>query len=163
MVARVQRDASVKALLIMVLYAAVATLGFTVLFNIRGKKMLIAVLGGCIGWFTYLLLHRLSSSTIFSFFIASLAVGLYSELMAVLWKQPATIFNVCAIIPLVPGSGMYYTMFESIQGEVSKSISLGLETISIAGAIAAGIALASSIAKIASHITGTIKKHNDVP
>jgi Uncharacterized conserved protein len=55
---------------------------------------------------------------------------------------------ICAIIPLVPGAGMYYTMFETIKGNLDKTIILGIETISSAGAIAVATVLVSSTIKV---------------
>lgn len=133
------------------LYAFIATAGFGVLFNIRGKQLFWAALGGGITWYLYLLIDKTTSSQLLSYFAASIAAGMYAELMARLLKTPATVFVMCGIIALVPGGGMYYTMFESVQGNVSKSLSLGLETMSIAGAIALGILVSSSILKLVTY------------
>lgn len=133
------------------LYSFVATAGFAVLFNIRGKKLPWAAFGGFISWYSYLIIYKYTSSQLIAFFTASIAAGMYSELMARVLKTPATLFVMCSIIALVPGSGMYYTMFQSISGNVSKSLSLGLETISIAGAIALGILVSSSVVKLATY------------
>ncbi|MCY6370449.1 threonine/serine exporter family protein [Clostridium ganghwense] len=130
------------------LYALIATLGFAVLFNIKGKNILFASIGGSVGWFVYLLTLTYSPSKIFAMFLASIALSIYSEIMARVLKAPVTIFMICAIIPLVPGSGMYYTMLESIKGNIDKSLSLGLETLSIAVSIAAATILVASITNV---------------
>lgn len=129
-------------------YALLATLGFGVLFNIKGKNLIFASIGGAITWFLYLLSKSYTSSDIISLFYASVAAGLYSELMARFLKSPVTSFSICSVIPLVPGGGMYYTMLESVRGNVNNFLSTGLNTLSSAGAIAAGILLASSITKL---------------
>jgi len=129
------------------LYALVATLTFGILFNIRGKKLFIASLGGGLSWFVYLLASYYGQSNVFSFFMASLAAGVFSEVMARIMKTPVTTFVICAIIPLVPGGGMYYTMLDSIRGNINDSLNKGLETLTIAGAIAVGIILVSSTSK----------------
>lgn len=138
-------------MILSLLYSFIATAGFGVLFNIRGKKLFWAALGGGLSWFLYLIIYRVTSSQLLSYFAASIAAGMYSELMARLIKAPVTVFVMCSIIALVPGGGMYYTMSESIQGDVSKSLSLGLETMSIAGAIALGILVSSSVVKLATY------------
>lgn len=128
----------------------VATFGFTIILHIRGLRMLAAAAGGALAWLVYLVLFQATGSVTLASFTASLAVGLFSEIMAVVFKSPATVFTVCAIIPLVPGSGMYYTMWESLQKNTEKSITLGVETLFIAGAIAVGLAVSSSLAKLVS-------------
>lgn len=129
-------------------FSVFATLGFCVLFNIKGKNLLYASLGGGLGWFVYMLCQDMKLTTTTSMFIASLLIGFYSEVMARVQKAPVTIFVVCALIPLVPGGGMYYTMLESVKGNINSSLQLGLETITNAGALAVGIVLTSSISRI---------------
>ena len=38
-----------------ILSAAIGTLGFAFVFNIRGKKVFFAAFGGCLGWVLFLL------------------------------------------------------------------------------------------------------------
>jgi uncharacterized membrane protein YjjB (DUF3815 family) len=96
----------------------------------------------------YLFSLEYYGSDLLGLFIASFAAGLYSESLARILKTPVTTFSICSIIPLVPGGGMYYTMLESVQGNINQFLSTGLNTMSSAGAIAVGILLASSITKV---------------
>lgn len=129
-------------------YAFIATFAFTILFNIKGKSTFFAAVGGGLGWLAYTFCLEINISTIISFFNASIIVAIYSESMARILKTPVTTILICAIIPLVPGSGMYYTMLETIKGNVNKALSEGLNTLTIAGVIAIGIILVSSIVKL---------------
>lgn len=130
------------------LYALIATLAFSFLFNIRGKNIIFTALGGGIGWFFYLLSLKFELSVTFALFIASISISLYSEIMCRTLKTPVTTFIICAILPLVPGNGMYYTMFESISGNFTKSLTIGFQTIINAGSIALAIVLVSSTTKL---------------
>lgn len=132
-------------------YAFIATFAFSIIFNIKGKNTFFAAIGGGLGWFVYTFSLELNFSTIISFFNASIVVSTYSEFMARKLKTPVTTILICAIIPLVPGSGMYYTMLKIIKGDVTKALSEGLNTITIAGIIAIGIILVSSIVKLISY------------
>lgn len=126
----------------------IGSIGFGVLFNIRGKRLIFAGIGGGLSWFFYLLfLHTFSMQTL-AYFVASIAASIYSEILARVLKCPVTTFIICSIIPIVPGSGMYYTMFESIQGNVEKSLFTGVNTLFAAGAIAIGIILVSSTTRV---------------
>ncbi len=136
-------------MLLNVLYTLIATLCFGVLSNIRGKNLIFAALGGGLTWLFYLTTSSYFHITnMFCFFIASVIASAYSEIMARVLKTPVTTFIICAIIPLVPGGGMYNTMLESVQGNVNASLILGLQTLYIAGTIAVGIFSVSSIARI---------------
>lgn len=130
------------------IYALIGSLGFGIIFNIKGKNLIMAAFGGGLAWIIFQLSTIVNLSTSTSLFIATLGVSIYSEIMATLMKAPVTIFVICSIIPLVPGSGMYYTTFESVQGNITTSLNLGIETLFNAGAIAIGITLVSSISKI---------------
>jgi len=129
-------------------YAFLSSLGFGILFNIRGKNLIIASIGGGLAWFTYLLSGRVQSSIAFSLFLASMVGSIYSEIMARIYKNPVTMFIICAIIPLVPGGGMYYATLEAVKGNLSLALNKGVETLFSAGAIAVAIVFVSSISTI---------------
>lgn len=141
-----------------ILYASLATLGFSVIFNIHGKKIVPAVLCGTLGWSIYLVSFHFTRSNIISVFLGSVFIGLYSEIATRILKEPATLFIVPGIIPLVPGSGIYYTMSASIHSEISETLSLGIGTVNTAGAIAVGVAVAVSLRKIAQTLKPGAKK-----
>lgn len=128
-------------------YAGLGSFAFGILFNIRGKNLIFAGISGMIGWLTYLTLLDNGNSTNVSLFGASLIVSLLSEILARILKSPVTIYVIAGIIPLVPGSGMYNTMFECITGSLDKAISLGFSTLINAGSIALGIVFVSSIGR----------------
>lgn len=133
------------------LYAILSTLGFGIIFNIKGKNLIYASIGGGLGWMAYSFGLAFNLSTTTSMFMGSILIGIYSESMARLRKAPVTVFVVCALIPLVPGGGMYYTMLESIKGNIDASLKVGLETITNAGALAVGVLLTSSISRLIGH------------
>ncbi|WP_446899385.1 threonine/serine exporter family protein [Clostridium sp. LBM24168] len=130
------------------IYALIATLCFAVLSNTRGKNLIFSSIGGGISWFIYLFIHfHLNLSNILAYFVAALIGAIYSEIMARILKTPVTTFVIGAIIPLVPGGGMYNTMFETVQGNIDKSLETGIRTLTIAGTIAVGVFSVSSISK----------------
>lgn len=129
-------------------YSFMGSLAFCVLFNIRGKNLIIGSLGGAIAWFIYLILINLHYSVTYSLFMASIGISIYSEILARIMKTPVTTFVTSAMIPLVPGSGMYYTMLETVKGNVNQSLTLGLQTLINAGAIAVAIIFISSLNKL---------------
>jgi len=43
---------------------------------------------------------------------------------------------------------MYYTVFEAVKGNVVESLNYGIETISLAGVIAVGIILVSTLSRL---------------
>lgn len=126
----------------------IASFGFGILFNIRGKNLVAAAIAGAWGCLIYQLALYGHLGEIFSLFLAACGISLYCEILARKLKTPVTSFVICALIPLVPGGGMYYTMMEIINGNTMKAIETGLNTLGCAGALALGIALFSAICPI---------------
>lgn len=135
-------------ILLQLTWAFLATLGFGVMFKVPMRDLPFAALGGALSWGSYLVLRTMTGSESFSYFMASIAVGIYGELAAAFLKRPATVFILSAIIPLVPGAGMYRTMFEAVAGNAESSANAGFQTLTLAGAIAAGLAVASAVSRI---------------
>jgi uncharacterized membrane protein YjjB (DUF3815 family) len=79
--------------------AGLATLGFSVVFNIHGKKTVPAVIGGMLGWLLYLLAFKATGSKAISSLLASTFIGFYAEGAAKLFREPASIFILPAIHP----------------------------------------------------------------
>ena len=109
------------------LYAFIGCVGFCVIFNIRGLDMLFAPHGGALGWFVYLLLKDYGGD-IFIFFLATVAITIYAEAMARARKTPVTGYLLVALLPLVPGGGIYYTMEYCINGDTANFVQTGLHT-----------------------------------
>lgn len=129
------------------LVAFIASLGFGVIFNIKGRNLIFAAIGGGLSWFFYLSLTKIGVGTILSLFSSSIIFSIYSEICARYLKTPVTTLVVCALIPLVPGAGMYYTMYQTITGNVSNALELGLNTLASAGTLALGVIFVSTITK----------------
>ncbi len=79
-------------------------------------------------------------------FLGSLVAALVGEVLATRLRAPATIFLTVAIIPLVPGAGLYNTMLALVQGRSADAASAGSSTILAAGGIALGLSIAASAA-----------------
>ena len=134
-------------MIIEVIGAFIATFGFGIIFNIKDKNLYFAAICGALGWFVYKLSLSFGLKDTTSLFLASVSLSLYSEIFARILKTPVTTFIIAALIPLVPGGGMYYTMVEVITGDITKSLEIGINTLSSAGVLALGVVLVSSITK----------------
>lgn len=130
------------------LWAFLACIGFSVLFNIHGAGMFICAGGGALGWLCYLLTAPLVHSDIIQYFFAALVISAWSELMARLRKCPVTSYLLVALFPLVPGGGIYYTMEYAMSGETSLFLSTLLHTLGLVGALATGVLLVSSLMRL---------------
>ena len=139
-------------MILQVIYAFIVSLGFGILFNVRNKNLFFAALGGAIGWFCYSITLNLYSSEMLAIFLASISISIYAEIFSRVLKNPVTLFLICSLIPLVPGSGMYYTTFETVKGNYELSLIKGLDTLSYAGSIAVAVILTSTVANLLTNI-----------
>lgn len=131
-----------------VVYAFFATIAFAVVFNVPKDELVSNGISGALGLFCYLYFYKLSDSKTLASFIAAIAIGICGEVYARLHKKPVTMFIVPALIMLVPGAGSYYTMISILQQKYKDALKYGIETGTIALAIAAGLLLVTSSVKI---------------
>ena len=130
------------------LYAALASAGFAFVFELRRPQHILASsFAGAMSWLVYLVAEPVLGP-VGRNFVATLAVAVLSEIFARAFKSPATVFLIIGIVPLVPGGGLYRTMSALIDGNMELFVRHGLEAASIAGAIAAGSSLVSSVVRI---------------
>ena len=130
---------------IQVLAAALASGGYCILFNIRMPGVFICMAGGGLGWGVYLLAVRLGGSALRGNFLAAAPISLYAEIMARVRKFPAFSYLVIALLPLVPGAGVYYTVEYLLQGNRAMSFERGVRTAATAGVLAVGMLVVSSL------------------
>ena len=123
------------------LCAFLACMGFILVFNIHGVGKLICGVGGALGWLVYLLAGR----TIFAAFLASAAIGVFSEVMARLRRCPVTGYLLVALLPLVPGGGIYYAMSYCVSGDIQQFLVTLLHTFGMAAALAVGAMMTASL------------------
>ncbi len=115
-----------------------ATAAFGILFQAPKKSLVISGVIGAVGWVLFVLLrHHLGYNSFHANFFAAVIIALGSDLSARIFKQPATIFVIPGIIPLVPGLGMYQGMTQIIE----KNYELGTATLLTACTDSAAIAL----------------------
>lgn len=126
------------------LTAALASLGFAVLFNVRGKNLWVAAEIGGFAGLIYEACIEAGASVAVALFVASFSLALASEIAARHMKTPVTTFLICALIPLVPGGSLYYTVLEVVQGNLDGAIIKGIDTIVQACSITIGVTLVSS-------------------
>ena len=124
-----------------------AVIFYSLLMN--SPKQLIkftAVISG-LGYIIYDIFRYFVESEILGYFIATLFIAIIGEVMARIKKMPSTIFVFPAIIPLVPGIGLYQTMLKLVQNDFSAALTQGVQTVFIAGAIAVAVAIINVLAR----------------
>ena len=137
------------------LWAFLACAGFSIIFNICSVSgTLICCVGGAWGWLVYLLVLLTGASDLMGYFVAGMAIAAYSELMARIRKCPVTGYLLISFFPLVPGAGIYYTMLYAMRGEAALAAEQGMQTLGIAGCLALGVLVMSSLVRMIISLRG---------
>ena len=145
--------------IIQIVTAFIGSLGFAILFNVRGIKLVIASLGGFLAWLLFVLLGYLSvHNEPIRYFIVAAAVSLYAEIMARIFRTPTTTFIITALIPLIPGSSLYYTMAYAFDSDMARFIEKGIYTLELAVALALGILAIGAVMQVVNTLHAVKKK-----
>jgi uncharacterized membrane protein YjjB (DUF3815 family) len=134
--------------IIQILMGYLGTLGFNILFNLRGKKLWLASFGGLLSWAVVLLLDAWLPSETMRYFLGSAAGALYGEILARVEKTPTTTFLVPSVIPLIPGSALYYTMNYALNKQWQMFGQQAFYTLTLAGALAVGIIAVTTVFRL---------------
>lgn len=135
-----------KDTIVQILMAFGGSLGFGLIFHIRAKLLFPAAIGGLMAWCVNLIfVSRLGNAALASFFAAAFA-AFYAEILARLMKAPSTLFFVPAVVPLIPGASLYYTVSSIVAQNWPQFRQYGAETTEYALSIAAGMCLAWAFA-----------------
>ncbi len=126
----------------------VGVFGFSILFNIHRMGILFGCIGGILGWGAYCLAEYLGCSADICMLLSSAAAAVYAEIMARIRKCPAIGYLVLSIIPLIPGSALYYTMTYMVRGDMLDFGTKGMDTLVQFGMMAVGILLVSTTVRV---------------
>jgi len=124
---------------IQLLSCGAAAAAFSVLLHQPKSTIPVSSFVAMAGYSVYLLLGRTTTA----YFLATLLIGLCCELFARIMKRVATLFVTGAIVPLVPGVGLYNTMRYVVEGDYGKAVQMGAATVLGICAIALAITLSS--------------------
>ena len=146
--------------IIQTLMGAIGAVGFAILFNVRGKRLLLFFLGGALDWAVYLLCTHNGYGIFVGLLLATMTAALTSEVLARVIHAPVLILLVPMLIPLVPGSDLYYSMDALVRGNRDVFFARGTVAITSAGAICLGIICVTAITHVVFSISDHIRKHH---
>ena len=114
----------IEKMIFQIFSAVITTCGFGLMFNIKNKNLVHTSIAGGLSW------------------------AVYSEIIAKRISTPVTTILIAALIPLAPGGGIYYTMYNLLDKNYPIAVQKGIQTFIIAGAMAVGIFSASTLFKL---------------
>ena len=122
-----------------VLGAFFGTVGFAMLVHIPRRACFVSGLIASLSYLVYWLMTYLGLPDPMAVFIGSLFGSLAGLLSARLMKIIGTVFLMSAVIPVVPGLGLYRMMSALGQGQVGAGARTGVQTMITVAMIALGL------------------------
>ncbi len=138
--------------MIQLLMALLGSAGFALMFHLPRRLLGAASLGGLFCWFIYLVCQPVMRGYFLPSFVASAWGAFYAEILARVLKVPSTPFFVVAMIPLIPGSTLYYAMDQMVHGYLSLASAYGVQTMQCALGIGGGMSIAWSVCDLSRKI-----------
>lgn len=144
--------------------AFTGSFGFALLYGLRGKLLIPASLGGLLSWGTYLLftLCFTEENMFLNCFLATVAAAVYVHIIAYCLKAATIVFLIPSIVPLVPGSDLYYVFLCLYRNEKADMYlhlgNLCKFVFAIAGGMTVVWAIKSVIRNIKKKKDGTVRR-----
>lgn len=135
-------------LIIQMWMALVGSLCFSMIFNVRGWRALMNAVLGTLCYAAYLAMSLRGLSVFAAFFAASLLAELGCEVLARKSHTPLIMMLFPVLVPLIPGSDLYRSMYALIQGDMVQGWLYGQRLIAEIAAINFAIVTGSSLSQI---------------
>ena len=139
---------SLWEMVLQVVSAFVGVVTLAVLFQVPKKYLILTGVTGAVGWFVQLTMTELLENQVFVAFLAAFSVAILSQIFARVSKAPVTLYLVTGILPLVPGIGMYRTVYYLLQGNNKETSHYFAYTLQVAGMIALAIFVVDSFFRV---------------
>ena len=121
------------------LSAVAGTVGFAMLFRVRPKFLLACAVGGFLAYGVYLLTKVYVDGEFFPNVAAAVATAVYSEICAHKLKAPVQLFTIPALVPLMPGGALYYSMYYLLAKDTPEALRHTVSTLETAFGLAGGV------------------------
>ena len=129
----------------LIVLTLLASTGFSVVFNIQWKDLPFAALGGVIVRVVFILFQLILPYRFVYTILAAFFAALYSEILAIVKKEPSTLNLYPSIVPLIPGDLFYYVALGIVWGNGNLLSEFGPDLVLALVGISVGFVLCSTI------------------
>lgn len=133
------------AMLLQTIATFILTVSFCVILAAPKSEWIFCGISGVLSYLANQLLLTGGVHPVLATLGATMALAIASRTLAVIRRQPVTVYLMPGIFPLVPGAGIYFTAYYLIAGDMAAFSQKGMETLETAVAIALGIVFASGL------------------
>ena len=104
-------------ILINIVFSIIGSIGFALTINVPRRALFLTGISGACGWMTYWVLIRLHSGRMIANLVGAFVIGMLGLYFARIKKCPVSVFNIPALVPLVPGAPAYMAVRALVQGK----------------------------------------------
>ena len=124
-------------IVINVAFSYIASVAFAIMINVPHRALNSLGISGAVGWMAYWFCFHLGMGRMVSNLTGAFLIGILGQFFARRKKCPATVFNIPALVPLVPGMPAY----QAVRALVAGNYTLGQELILRVAIVTAAIGL----------------------
>jgi uncharacterized membrane protein YjjB (DUF3815 family) len=124
-----------------------AVIGYGIYMSVSKKPLLLSSACGTVAYLAYRLLYVEVGNELLGYLVASLITAVSAEVLARIFKTPSVMLVFPAIIPLVPGVGLYRTMLCLVRNDMQSFPLVFARTLLISGIIAVTVAVVNAAAR----------------
>jgi uncharacterized membrane protein YjjB (DUF3815 family) len=137
-------------------FAALAALGFAVIFNVPKKLLIFVVIASIIGFAVKSTLIQSGVGVELSTLLGAIVIGSFGKIFSNIYEEPPAVITIASVIPMVPGTFAFKTIIALLDFVSSTAPSYELlaqatfyaaKTGFILAAIALGVAAPSLLKK----------------
>ena len=140
-----------------IIAAGLGSIGFSMMFQLRGKKLILIGCGGTLSWFIFLF-GKNSGSSLNGLLWAVIVAAAIAEIEARRRKTPVIVLEVPLLVPLIPGGDLYRMMVSIMTKGVRASIDPLVWLAQEVFVIAAGGILVSTVASLLVKATHAVRQ-----
>lgn len=135
-------------IIINIAFSYIASVGFAITINVPHRVLNLAGISGVVGWMIYWLVARAGMGRMLSNFMGAFIIGILGLIFARIKKCPVTVFNIPALVPLVPGVPAYQAVRALVNGQTFDAETAIMRVGIVTCAIALGILLSTMVTEM---------------
>lgn len=132
-----------EEIVINIVFSYVASVGFALTINVPHRALNLSGISGTLGWMVYWFGFQLGWGRMLSNLLGAFVIGIFGLFFARVKKCPVTVFNIPAVVPLVPGVPAYLAVRELVTGNYNHAEEMILRVGIVTAAIALGFLLST--------------------
>lgn len=149
-------------LVVQALFSYLATLTFGVILNIPRHNLNTCAWIGMVGWLSYWLLWQLGTGKLIANLVGAFLIGFISIIMGPIKKTPTLLFNIPALVPLVPGATAFEAVRYLVLGKLDVAASYLLTVLMVISAISVGFMIAQMLGELVQNVQlWYVEKHKE--